>query len=91
MKKFNSCFICNVEIGDGKIVLQDSYRNDFYIVKGDSPKSAFDEFKNWFREIYLACIPQTLTVLQYHISENADGESVAVIDRLIYVMPERRK
>lgn len=90
MKKFNSCFICNVEVGDGKVMLQDSYRNDFYIVKGDSPNTAFDEFRNWFKDIYLACIPHTLTVLQYHISENIDGESIAVIDRMIYNTPERK-
>lgn len=78
---FKSCFICEVTIDDKFIELVDSGHQSFFIDKSDS--SVMSEFKSWFKDVYKACIPQTLTVVQYDIEDN-DGEPMMKVVKLMY-------
>ena len=78
---FRSCFICEVTIDDKLIELTDSGHQSFFIDKNDS--AVMSEFKSWFKDVYKACIPQTLTVVQYDIEDN-DGEPMMKVVKLMY-------
>ena len=81
-KKFRSCFICGVDIEGNQVVLEDSGRNAYVFDLSTATDELKAQYKDWFKNIYLKCIPQVLTVLEYHISTNADGESICVIDKM---------
>ena len=76
-----SCFICKVSIYANFIELTDSGHRSFFIDTSDN--SVMLEFKSWFKDVYKACIPQTLTVVQYDI-ENNNGEPTMKVVKLIY-------
>ena len=78
---FMSCFICEVIIDDKFIELVDSGHQSFFIDKSDN--AVMSEFKSWFKDVYKACIPQTLTVVQYDIEDN-DGEPMMKVVKLMY-------
>lgn len=79
--RFKSCFICEVIISDASIELVDAGHSSFYIDKSD--EALMKEFKDWFVNVYKACIPQTLTVVQYEIADNS-GEPVMQVVKLLY-------
>ena len=79
--RFRSCFICEVTIDEKLIELTDSGHQSFFIDKNDS--AVMSEFKSWFKDVYKACIPQTLTVVQYDIEDN-DGEPMMKVVKLMY-------
>lgn len=79
---FISCFICGVEVKDNRIILIDSGHQK-YIVYKDS-KDVVAEFKDWFENVYLNCIPQSLTVIRYDIVEKNEYEAELVVKKMIY-------
>lgn len=79
--RFRSCFICEVNISDNEVELIDSTHTSFFINKSNDELMA--TFKDWFVSIYKACIPQTLTVIQYDTVKN-DDEPMLVVKNLIY-------
>ena len=79
--RFRSCFICEVIISDETIELIDSVHLSMFISK--SNVEVMQMFKDWFVNIYKACIPQTLTVVQHHI-ESKDGDPTIIVDKLFY-------
>ena len=79
--RFKSCFICDVAIDDKQIELVDSTHHSFYIDKNDAELMAM--FKDWFVNVYKACIPQTLTIVQYDVVDN-DGEPETIVKKLFY-------
>ena len=83
--RFKSCFICEVIISDASIELVDAGHSSFYIDKSD--EALMREFKDWFVNAYKACIPQTLTVVQYEIADNG-GEPVMQVVKLLYNKPK---
>ena len=83
--RFRSCFICEVNISDDEVELIDSTHTSFFISKSND--ELISVFKDWFVSIYKACIPQTLTVIQYDV-ENNDDEPMLVVKNLIYNKPK---
>ena len=79
--RFKSCFICEVIISDEAIELIDSGHMSMFISKSNA--EVMQMFKDWFVNIYKACIPQTLTVVQHHV-ESKDGEPTIIVDKLFY-------
>lgn len=78
---FKSCFICEVNIGANEIELVDFVRESFFIDKNN--EELMKVFKSWFVNVYKACIPQTLTVVQYEIASRND-EPMMRVQNLIY-------
>ena len=76
-----SCFICEVILENSTVELIDSGHHLFIIDKDD--EALMKDFKKWFVTIYKECVPQTLTVVQYHVEDN-DGEPVMKVDKLIW-------
>lgn len=79
--RFRSCFICEVIIRNESIELVDSVHMSLFIDKKN--EELMQMFKDWFVNIYKACIPQTLTVVQHHV-ESKDGEPTIIVDKLFY-------
>ena len=79
--RFKSCFICEVIISESSIELVDSGHLSMFIDKGNDDLMRI--FKDWFVNIYKACIPQMLTVVQYHI-DNGNNEPTIIVDKLFY-------
>lgn len=78
---FRSCFICEVNISDTEVELIDSTHSSFFIDKSNDELMAV--FKKWFIDVYKACVPQTLTVIQYAIL-NRNDEPIMIVKSLIY-------
>ena len=80
---FKSCFICEVNIDDNFVEIVDSGHLSFFIDKNDNDVMA--EFKAWFKDVYKACVPQTLTVIQYEPvhDDESNGMKLKVI-KLMY-------
>ncbi len=81
-KRLSSCFICDVEVNDSQIILIDCGRRCFYIDKKSAAKETLDSFKTWFESCYMKGIPQMITIIDYKIEENADGEAIMAINKL---------
>ena len=84
---FRSSFICEVKVDDKLIELVDSVHQSFFIDKTNS--SLMAEFKQWFKDVYSACVPQTLTVLQYDIEDDETGPLLKVV-KLIYKKSDKK-
>jgi len=82
-KRLSSCFICDVEINDTQIILTDSGKKCFYIDRKACSKETIDSFKTWFENCYMKGIAQMITIVDYVIGENSDGESIMVVNKLI--------
>ena len=76
-----SCFICEVVLDKDTIELIDSGHHSFYIYRSND--DVMKQFKEWFVSIYKACVPQTLTVVQYTVEDN-DGDPEMRVDKLFY-------
>ena len=76
-----SCFICEVMIDDDMIELINSGHQSFFIDKNND--NVMKIFKEWFKDVYKACIPQTLTIIQYDVV-NKEDERMLVVENLIY-------
>ena len=85
VKRFRSCFICGVEIDSEKklVTLEDSGKNSFYIFTDKCSPEALASFQMWFENFYVKGIPQVLTILDYSIAENEDGENVYTVNKMI--------
>ena len=79
--RFKSCFICEVEINDKQIELIDANHMSFFIDKSNEETMVI--FKDWFKNAYKSCIPQTLTIIQYDVVKQ-DDETFFVVKNLIY-------
>ena len=82
-KRFISSFICKVDIESDKIVLEDSSHNQYYIDRSKASIETIENFKLWFAEVYMKAIPATMTIVDYTIGENVDGESIMVVNHLV--------
>lgn len=60
--KFHSCYIVDVIVAE-TIILKDSSKIVFYV--DPTEKEIIVQFKQWFKELFLKGIPQTLTVVEY--------------------------
>ena len=83
---FISCFICGVDFEDEYVVLTDSGRQRYFISKND--KEVIADFKKWFDDIYLKCVPQKLTVLRYDIVDKNEFEAICVVKKMVYCNDE---
>ena len=82
VKRFMSCFLCGVEVHDSYIVLTDASERHSFVLKKDN-KAAMESFAKWFKEIYLTCVPQQLTVVDYDFVQDDDGQAACIVNRLI--------
>lgn len=72
MTKFKSCFIVDVSISEKDIILTDSSRCTYRILKDN--KQLLNEFKLWFKNVFSKGIAQTLTVFQYECIDISECE-----------------
>lgn len=84
-KRFKSCFISEVIFHDNGIILQDCGHNTFNILNTDT--SVVSQFKKWFNTIYMACIPQILTVIEYDIIDKNDVEVMQIVKNMYFKVP----
>lgn len=83
VKRLRSCFICGIEIYNHKIVLEDSGRSTYTVLREDKPSDALESFNRWFKDVYLKGIPQILTVIDYRIEEDEDGVAHQVVNKIV--------
>ena len=83
VKRFRSCFICGVEIYSHKILLEDSGKNIYIILRDSASIDTLESFNRWFKNVYLKGIPQVLTVLDYRIDEDEDGISCQIVNKIV--------
>ena len=81
IKRLKSCFICDVEIYDDYIIIGDAKSNQYVIRKSD--KDAIESFATWFKHVYIKCIPQVLSVIDYKIEMKNDYEAINVVNKII--------
>ena len=79
-KRFRTCYIVDVALGDEAVVLEDSAHNEFYFPRDD--KDAAESFKTWFCDFFLKGIPQCLTIIEYSIIDTPDGLSKMRISKI---------
>lgn len=82
VKRFMSCFLCGVEVYDSNIVLTDASERHSFVLKKDN-KAAMESFAKWFKEIYLTCVPQQLTVVDYDFVHDNDDQALCIVNKLI--------
>lgn len=82
VKRFISCYLSNVEVHSDYVLLEDASGRHSFILHKDN-KTAFESFAKWFKDIYIACIPQQLTVVDYDFVQSDDGQACCVVNRLI--------
>ena len=82
-KRFISCFISGVEIDDKKIVLENTGHMQYIIDRATASIETLDNFKTWFSDVYLKCIPATSTIIDYDIAEDSNGECIMLVNKLI--------
>ena len=64
MKKYyKSCFIVDVAIEEGTVILTDSSKNRYFMDIKVTEKVV--NFKDWFRHVFIKGIAQTLTIFEY--------------------------
>ena len=81
-KQFVSCFICKVDIGDKYIILSDT-SNRFEFIIDRANEAAMDSFTQWFKNSYMKCISQTMTIVDYSITYD-DGSPVCFVNKLMF-------
>lgn len=81
VKKFRSCYICGVEIGQKDVLLEDSGKNTFIVHRDNA--IAIESFKLWFEEVFMKGVPQVLTIIDYSTEANADGEAVCAVNKMV--------
>lgn len=77
--KLKSRYITDVEIADRYIEIIDSQHLPYYI---DKTSSAYEDFKNWFKNVFIRGIPQFLTVFEYKTVDVSDSEVKCVVTRI---------
>ena len=80
-KRFISCFICKVDIGDKYVELTDA-SNKYTFMIDRSNKDAMDSFMSWFKNSYIKCIPQSLVIIDYSLVTE-DDEQILFVNKLI--------
>lgn len=88
-KFFKTCFVTDVVIGEELITLSDPSHNSFVIYKSDL--EVLNQFKKWFRDVYSACIPQVLTMLEYAYADKNEYETLCVVKSMKYRLPNDAK
>lgn len=81
VKRFKSCFISDVDVYSDHIIIFDSRSNPYIIYKND--KNAMESFTQWFKNIYMKCIVQSLVVIDYRTEMKNHDEYVFVVNKLI--------
>ena len=81
-KMFKTCFITDVVISDSIIRLSDPSHNEFVILKNNS--EVISQFKDWYQNVFSACIPQQLTLIEYSIEEKNEYEVQRVVKAIRY-------
>ena len=71
IRAYRSCFIADVQIGNGRIRLQDTGKNFFFLDQND--KVALESFKIWFQSIFFKGVAQTPSIFQYVQVEDGEG------------------
>ena len=87
-KMFKTCFITDVIISDNVIRLSDPSHNEFLIFKSDV--EIVSQFKDWYQNIFSACIPQQLTFIEYVIEEKNEYESQRIVKAIKYRLPSKK-
>ena len=85
-KRFNSCYISDVEITDDSIILKDCGNKVFVVSKSDV--ELVKQFKEWFETVYMSCIPQVLTIFEYEILEKNEYEVIQNVKKIIFKNPK---
>lgn len=80
VKRFKACFISDVEVHEKHIVISDCHHNEFVIDCAD--KDAFMSFAEWFKNVYMKGIPQTLSIIDYDIVPKNDNESYCKANKI---------
>lgn len=81
-RKFKSCYVSDVEITNQHIILKDC-SNNMFVISTDN-EDLIKQFKIWFKQIYLACIPQVLTIFEYDIIEKNEYEVIQNVKNIIF-------
>ena len=63
IKLLKSCFLCDVNFYKDYIVVIDSRKVEYFIMRSDT--EAISTFKFWFENVYMKGIAQVLTIIDY--------------------------
>lgn len=90
VKRFHSCFICDVNFSSDTIMLEDSSHNIFFIDRKNASQDVLVNFKKWFSNVYMKCIPASMTIIEYSIEESKDSnEAMNIVKKMISPMMEK--
>lgn len=73
IKAYHSCFLTDVKIAKDMIIVEDSYKNRYYVETDNA--EAVGSFKTWFKQVFMKGIAQTISIFQYEIKPIEEGIS----------------
>lgn len=81
LKRFKSCFLCEVEFYPNYVIVIDSNKVEYYIMTDNV--DAISSFKFWFTNVFMKGIPQVLSIIEYDIKSTEDDGTFYYVNRLI--------
>ena len=75
---YAACFIAEVELSSTGVVLTGTNHVSYYVDK-DNP-TVRERFNTWFKSCYMKAVPQSMTIIKYHIDSSADEPKLIVDD-----------
>lgn len=81
IKAFHSCFLTDVKITKEVVKIEDSYKNPYYVDASD--KEAFESFKQWFKQVFMKGVAQTVSLFSYEIKPIEEGISGMFITKFL--------
>lgn len=80
-KSYHSCFLVDVKISPGFVILEDTGKNIYYVDRAD--QNAFMSFKEWFKQVFIKGIAQTISIFEYETRPIEEGLSGAFIKKFL--------
>ena len=82
---FKSCFIADIAFcnDDNEIAIVDTSRSTFIIKTSD--EDLVNKFKDWFKNTFLSCKPQQVTIIKYRVEDRSEYEVFCRVLDMIYV------
>lgn len=81
LKRFKSCFLCEVEFYKDYVIVIDSSKVEYYIMLDNV--SAVESFKLWFTNVFMKGIPQVLSIIEYDVVSMENDGTFYYVNRLI--------
>lgn len=76
-RNFRSCYVVDVQTSPDQTILTDSSRNRYYVNMSSSELK--DQFKTWFKNVFLKGVSQRLTVFEYCQSGNHPDIQIDIV------------